>query len=1118
MTIDEQPELDLGLGIQRETVRAKRPLPTTAIPNLNQPIRLSSLRFEDPNRPLSCLEVDFPIGPVNIVSQLEQNDKKLVYQMGKWWARRQSSIFRALLIAASTKAPADIHDASRIVWESYYANHMNGGSFAGLRVLDPFMGGGTTVLEAARLGFTPVGVDLNPVAWFVSKTELSREPVEDVRLLLNYVEQHVRPQIEPYAAIDCPRGHRGRWYRVDDAACPFDVKSANKLGYRLIPQPETFSIFAVEKHNRCYYRYDGPQTLYTFWVKHAPCERCQHLTPVLRSLVLGWRTLIVRFVPMTCRACQLVFDWEFEQARIAPNATLIVSSDETPYVAPLKDSTTTACPGCGVSVERPPAGVKPSRKKIRFTVMIHPDWLGGAANTGGAEGLGGWAGAPLDAERRWTMLRAQGLMLIEVRGDLPTTIPDPMKPGVSIDPHHGTGWRKAAIGPDGSTVVKEVPSSFTCSSCGTGQDFLTSVKKTGHTAPAAQAAIHGYCPTCDSEQQSYRGRFWKTPDVVDHERWIAAATEWESVRSLSVGEWVPDETLPFSHMTHEMNGGIPNWGYTHWWKMFNPRQLLILSQLVDAIVHAPDKFGQRTRELALLAFQQYLRKQNMFCFWQAEYDKAQPFFSNNDYRPKTMPVETNCFGEYGSGNWSSCVENVLHGVEWIAEPWEKSPSKGQYKSERIWIDDPAPVGADRELYCASATDLSMLGDRSIDLVITDPPFGNNVFYADLSDFFYAWLRRPLGRWYPDIFVAPDTNKIQEAISNPAEHPDERTRDERKAGVEAPADAFYRETLTECWRESGRVLKDGGLLAFTFHHSEDEAWVGVLRSLFDAGFVLVATYPIRSDESKGENAAFGARKIEFDIIHVCRKRLDTPTRQSWRKMRDWVKDELERLHGLLQHYQEQQLSAPDIRVILRGKALEFYSRHYGQVFTGEGEPLDVRQALIGINAILDEETLPPVDRPPDDAEPLTRLYLRFFKDRTEIPRDDIYKQLQGTGATISQLTERGWVVEENRQVRIEPIQARFEKLRRRPRAEMKTDLDQAHFLIGAAMPGAKVVIRDELTRGTFALKPSVIGLLRWISVREEDEALRTAAGLAATLVEAAMRDGGGPVQMPLPGSS
>ena len=70
------------------------------------------------------------------------------------------------------------------------------------------------------------------------------------------------------------------------------------------------------------------------------------------------------------------------------------------------------------------------------------------------------------------------------------------------------------------------------------------------------------------------------------------------------------------------------------------------------------------------------------------------------------------------------------------------------------------------------------------VVSTDPPYYDNIGYADLSDFFYAWLRRPLVMWYPDIFLSHETNKIQEAITNPAEHPDDRTPDASAASAEA----------------------------------------------------------------------------------------------------------------------------------------------------------------------------------------------------------------------------------------------------------------------------------------------------------------------------------------------
>ena len=109
------------------------------------------------------------------------------------------------------------------------------------------------------------------------------------------------------------------------------------------------------------------------------------------------------------------------------------------------------------------------------------------------------------------------------------------------------------------------------------------------------------------------------------------------------------------------------------------------------------------------------------------------------------------------------------------------------------------------------------------------------------------------------------------------------------------------------------MKPGGILAFTFHHSEDEPWVGVLESLFDAGFYLEATYPIRSDETKGEGE-FGSKQIEYDIIHVCRKRITEPQPISWARLRRQITDDVRRIKNLLSQHQQEGLPGADLQVI------------------------------------------------------------------------------------------------------------------------------------------------------------------------------------------------------------
>ena len=177
------------------------------------------------------------------------------------------------------------------------------------------------------------------------------------------------------------------------------------------------------------------------------------------------------------------------------------------------------------------------------------------------------------------------------------------------------------------------------------------------------------------------------------------------------------------------------------------------------------------------------------------------------------------------------------------------------KGVRVLTQDPVRNFCD--LVCKSATDWSELASTSLDLVITDPPFGGLLHYSELSDFFYVWLRLALKKQNPETFSSEYAPKALEAVANEARQPDD-------------PDGFYQRILTDCWREAHRVLKAGGVLAFTFHHNDDEPWVSVLESLFDAGFYLKAAYPIRGDETKGEGE-FGSKQVEYDMIHVCRKR-------------------------------------------------------------------------------------------------------------------------------------------------------------------------------------------------------------------------------------------------------
>ena len=999
-----------------------------------KPARLETVDFSDPNRPKTCLEVDFPILPVNQVAVIEGNAGKPIYQMSKWWARRRSSVFRAMLLAGASKAPEDPGLAAPTIWDNYYRNHQAGGSFSHLKVADIFSGGGTTLVEGSRLGLQMYGTELNPVAWFVIRNEFSQVGADEVESLLRDIEAEVKPQVMPYYACDCPRGHRGRWT---------DLRTG-------VVAHEGFRAWEVPPSERHHYRYEGPETIYVFWSKHAPClaTGCGHRTPLMSSPVIAVKTLTVKACLVRCPHCSKDFELEEADARMAPGCPQVVADEEAPYAVrdPLGNAT---CPHCRQS-SKPFSQGKSRSKKVELSLLVHPSWLAGSSQQGGC------FNDPPDATSAWLQDRASTLVLLEIRGTLPATVRCPVT-GTTISTNSGTVPRSGR---------------FTCGDCGKQQSVVEALKASGCNGPFAPFAIQGYCPECDLSQAAYSGRFFETPQ--DSSSLSASHQEWMERAKADLSDWWPTSSLPFGHLTHERNP-VPDHGFTHWHHMFNAIQLLTHSQILRTLATS-GSHGWKVREFVLGAFQQYLRNQNLFCFWDRGYDKLVPHMSNNNYHPKSNIVQNSVFSKLGRGNWASCCDGLFEGIAWAREPWEllnteqikrqKPDLKVSGKSEKVATGD--PVRPFKELWCTSASDIEKAASESIDLVITDPPFEGLLHYSELADFFYVWLRLVLKDHYPEHFKAEYSPKTLEAVANPARHGDD-------------AGAFYRRMLTQCWREAHRILKPAGILAFTFHHSQDEPWVNVLESLFEAGFYLEAIYPIRSDETKGEGE-FGSKTVEYDMIHVCRKRLEEPTPVSWARMRKAVLADIQQLTQVLESHSKAGLPAADLQVIRRGKALEYFSRHYGKVYVDEETTMDVRRAVMGVNQLL-EETGATVQNPlPSACDPFTRQFLRIFADTSEIPRDQLQKFLRGTSIHPQEFEARGWCREENKVFRLVPPLEFAQSWTRRPRQKLSGDLDQALFLVGACWEDSGMRAEATLNNTNFTPHAALGPLLEWMALR------------------------------------
>jgi hypothetical protein len=1041
--------------------------------NAGAELHLESVDFSDPNRPKTCLEIDFPILKINGLASLEAKSgaaTKPIYQSMKWWARRQSSVFRSTLIAAATKAPDDSAEAAKIVWDAYYGNHQKNAAFNKLKVADIFMGGGTTLVEGARLGMQMAGNDLNPVAWLVVKNELADVDLDEVQKLFDHIEREVKPQIMPFYACEGPNGEKGIW--------------TNTVTHKVMG--DDFDPLVLTPEQRKDYAYDGPEVIYTFWSKHGPCAApgCGHRTPLMTSPVVAVKSLSVKtWLGIECGQCQQTFDLEQQEARMAPDAPLVVAATEKPYAIMDREGHY-QCPHCQHPYTDLQAATKnesiylPKRlrknKTIDITLLVHPDWLKGAPSKDDQGVLGGSATSDSQATRRWNSLRAKKLRLVEVRGDLPTKITCP-ETGVIFSTSKGT-------------IPKN--SNFTCQeeTCGQEQQVLAAINKSAATGPMATYALQCYSPSRGKQSLPYNGRYFKDVSEEDVRRQNKALTEWKIRKDADLNGYWPKSEIPFGHMTHQRQP-LPQHGFTHWYMMFNPRQLLVHSLILKAIDSAYG-FEESTRDIVLGAFQQYLRSNCNFTFYHQKNDQAAKHFSNNNFHPRSTLLEVPVFSSVGDGTWASCVRNIVSAIEWRINPWELALKEHlnekvdltlfQGKSEKVQTKDPLLLGS--KITCGSSSDLNNYQTETFDLVVTDPPFGGLLHYSELSDFFYVWLRLVLKNKYPDYFSGEYTPKTLEAVANRARHPDD-------------PDAFYKRILTECWREAHRLLKAGGILSFTFHHSEDDPWVDVLESLFNAGFYLEATYPIRSDETKGQGE-FGSKTIEYDIIHVCRKRTEDPSRISWARLRRQILSDVRQLQGILEHHQNDGLPKADIQVIKRGKALEYFSRHYGQVYVEEGREFTVKEALVGINQILDDQDEGQSGTTPVNCEPITRQFLRIFSGTMEVPRDQMQKFLRGTGIGPSDFVSRGWCEEKKKIFHwLSPLS--FAQTNADKTKSLNKDMDQAMLLVGACYTDSGIQVK-KLLNDDFKPHPALGDLLEWLIRKGGSMELRNAATTARQL--------------------
>ncbi len=437
---------------------------------------------------------------------------------------------------------------------------------------------------------------------------------------------------------------------------------------------------------------------------------------------------------------------------------------------------------------------------------------------------------------------------------------------------------------------------------------------------------------------------------------------------------VPNERLPEGAKTAEPI----RYGMTAWRDLFSPRQLLchgtsveVFREMLEADRSAGrlDEVRQAAYGYLALALDKLLNYSARMTRWHAGREVLAGTFDRHDFSFKwsygeMAPLITGLGYDWAIGQTAKCIKELVQLVRGddaapngaapanqlrLAAPNDGSPTSGgpadAARVSRRRGDDgevaggtqgpaapaaaasPAP-GAGGPAWppvtitCKPADSLDHIEDASIDVVVMDPPYYDNVMYAELADFFYVWLKRTAGHVFPELFRRRLTDKENEAVANPARFKGEK-------GAKALAGRDYQERMAAIFRECARVLRPDGVMTLMFTHKASGAWDALTTGLMEAGFRITASWPINT-EAAGSLHIKDKAAAKSTIFLVCRP----PDDRGAAELRDgatyWEDVEPEvagAVRARVGEFQEAGIGGVDLYLACFGPALQRFSEHW-----------------------------------------------------------------------------------------------------------------------------------------------------------------------------------------------
>ena len=441
-------------------------------------------------------------------------------------------------------------------------------------------------------------------------------------------------------------------------------------------------------------------------------------------------------------------------------------------------------------------------------------------------------------------------------------------------------------------------------------------------------------------------------------------TEWEAL------DIVPSERIPDGNKTTEPQ----RYGMLTWRDLFSPRQLLchgtsveVFREMLDAD-RAEGKLNE-IREAAYgylaLTLDTLLNYNNRAGRWDNTTGRVRSIFDRHDFAfvwsyAEMAPLVSGVGYDWAIDKTAKCIRELVA----LVRPDAEKKSGNLFDDADAAEYTPPPV----TITCKPGDSLDHVEDGSIDVVVMDPPYYDNVMYAELSDFFYVWLKRTAGHVFPELFRRQLTDKDNEAVANPA-------RFQGQKGAQAIAGRDYQERMAAIFAECRRTLKHDGVMTLMFTHKATGAWDALTKGLMEAGFAITASWPIHT-EAEGSLHIRNKAAAKTTIFLVCRPRItDREADQDlyWEDVEPRVAKAVRTRVG---EFQAVGIAGVDLYLASFGPALEEFSRHWP---LKRGTPREVpEERRRRRQQVLLEEEWDPYATTPEDALDAARREVKRWR--------------------------------------------------------------------------------------------------------------------------------------------